>query len=579
MKYKSLQAFICAAFLIVASSCGEDFLYKAPQGSIDNAALGNAQGVDLLVTNTYANLTEPDWGASVFNWALGGIYGGDANKGSDGGDQSILNSLETYALQTSNSYVNEKYSWVYKGSKRAAQALQLIEATEGLDASFVSSRKGELFFLRAMFYFEGLRAFGPNIPYIDETFAENNPKVHNDKDIYANVLKDIDAAIAALPDKQSEPGRVNSWAAKTLKAKILLQKGDFATAKPILAEVLANGVTSFGKKYALADDMTANWDTFRDNTSPESIWEVQFSADGNDNGNMGMSLCYPHNTGPGGCCGFYQPSFELANSYQVDDNGLPFLNNEYRTKTSVGTKAGNDIVSNTTIAVDPRLDFAIGRVGIPYKDYGPASQDWIRDSNNGGIFIPKKHVYSQAEADAGLARSGMSAGWAPGSSMNIQYLSVRDAILMYAECLANDGELSTAMEQVNKIRTRAALEVNKIKKEDGTPASNYKIAVYPSSHAAFTNKETCIKAVRMERKLELAMEGSRFYDLNRWGGDYMATELGAYVDYEKAYIPKFAGASHLPAAKTMYPIPETQISTMGNDENGQPYLVQAAPWK
>jgi hypothetical protein len=83
----------------------------------------------------------------------------------------------------------------------------------------------------------------------------------------------------------------------------------------------------------------------------------------------------------------------------------------------------------------------------------------------------------------------------------------------------------------------------------------------------------------MERKLELAMEGQRFFDLSRWGGDYMATELGAYVDYEKNYITKFGGAAHLPATKTMFPIPDGQIQTMGNDENGQPYLVQPAPWK
>ena len=88
-----------------------------------------------------------------------------------------------------------------------------------------------------------------------------------------------------------------------------------------------------------------------------------------------------------------------------------------------------------------------------------------------------------------------------------------------------------------------------------------------------------IKAIRMERKLELAMEGQRWFDLARWGGDYMAAELKAYVDYEKQYIPKFAGATYLPASKTMFPVPDQQILDMGNDENGQPYLVQPGPWK
>jgi hypothetical protein len=579
MKHKYIPAVVCAALFMLAS-CGEDFLYKAPQGSIDKDALTSAQGVELLVTNAYANLTEPDWGASIFNWALSGVYGGDANKGSDNSDQSVLNSLETYALLTTNGYINEKWNWVYKGSKRVSNALQVIDNVTDMDAAVVSTRKGELYFLRAMFYFEGVRVFGPYIPYIDESYTENNPKVSNSKDIYADILKDIDAAIAVLPEKPSEVGRIYVWAAKALKAKILMQKGDLAAAKPVLADVLANGVTATGKKYALADNLNDNWNAFKDNTSPESVWEIQFSADGNDNGNMGMSLCYPHNSGPGGCCGFYQPSFELANSFQVDANGLPYLNGEYRRNSSVSVKGEGDVfaVNNNSIAVDPRLDFAIGRYGIPYKDHGMPEQDWVRDANNGGIFMPKKHVYSKAEFDADLARSGMSAGWAPGSAMNIQYLSVRDMMLLYAECLANDADLSGAMGYVNQIRERAAREENIIKNGD-QPAANYKIASYPASHAAFTDKATGIKAIRMERKLELAMEGQRWFDLTRWGGDYMATELEAYVDYEQTYIGKFRGAAKLEASKTMYPIPETQIQTMGNDENGQPYLVQPAPWK
>ena len=121
---------------------------------------------------------------------------------------------------------------------------------------------------------------------------------------------------------------------------------------------------------------------------------------------------------------------------------------------------------------------------------------------------------------------------------------------------------------------------NIVKLDDGTPAANYKIAEYPSSHAAFSNKDVCIKAIRMERKLELAMEGERWFDLSRWGGDVMASELKAYVDYEKQYISKFAGASYLPANKTMLPVPDDEILTLGTDpETGTPYLVQPEAWR
>lgn len=583
MKHINLLLLIVSTSVMLIS-CGEDFLYKAPQGSIDQAALMNQTGIELLSTAAYANMTENGWGATPFNWTLGGMYGGDANKGSDANDQSVLNTMETYNVLPTNGYLSEKYSWIYKGTKRVNITLQTLEQTEGLPEAFQKSRKGEMLFLRSLFYFEGIKAFGPFIPWIDETITENNPKVHNDIDIYPKVLADLDIAIANLPATQNLPGRANSWAAKALKAKILMHKGDLAAAKPILKDVIDNGVTANGKKYGLEDNMTNNFSSYTDN-GKESIFAAQFSNDYN-NANSGLSLAYPHggSGSPGGCCGFYQPSNELANSYKVNVNGLPLLDNSYRTAPFVSvrnpsTAEGAPISINNNIPVDPRIDFAIGRYGIPYKDWGLPKNNWIRDVGNGGFYMPKKHVYTKKELDAGLANAGIHDGWAPGSAINLQYLSLRDMILLYAECLANDNELAAAMAQVNLIRTRAALPVNIVMMTDGVPAANYKISNYPVTHATFTNKDMCIKAIRMERKLELAMEGLRWFDLSRWGGEYMTKELSDYIHFEAQFLPKFATASVLPSAKTMFPLPDGQIQTMGVDENGEPYLVQPAPWR
>lgn len=583
MKHKNiLFLFIVSAFVML-SACGEDFLYKAPQGSIDQAALSNQTGIDLLTTAAYANMTENGWGATPFNWTLGGMYGGDANKGSDANDQSVLNTMETYNVLATNGYIGEKYSWIYKGAKRVNVALQTMENTEGLPDAFQKSRRGEMLFLRSLFYFEGIKVFGPFIPWIDETITENNPKVHNDIDIYPKVLANLDEAITLLPEKQDLPGRANSWAAKALKAKILMHKGDLAAAEPILKDVIDNGITANGQKYGLEDDMNANFDSFRDN-GKESIFAAQFSADYN-NANSGLSLAYPHGGAgsPGGCCGFYQPSNELANSYKVDANGLPLLDNSYRNKPFVSernpsTAEGAELSINNNIPVDPRIDFAIGRFGIPYKDWGLPQNNWVRDVGNGGFYLPKKHVYTKKELDAGLADGGIHDGWAPGSAINLQYLSLRDMILMYAECLAEKGEFAGAMAQVNKIRARAALPVNIIM-HNGAPAANYKISTYPATHAAFSNKDMCVRAIRMERKLELAMEGLRWFDLSRWGGEYMSNSLRDYIEFESQFLAKFATASVLPAAKTMFPLPDGQVQTMGVDENGKYYLEQPAPWK
>ncbi len=587
MKNKNIISTIIVSAFVMLGSCGEDFLYIAPQGSIDQNALMNQTGIDLLTTSAYANFSENGWGASITNWTFGSMYGGDANKGSDANDQSVLNTMETYSILPTNGYIGEKYAWVYKGVKRVNVALQTIDATEGLPEAFQQSRTGEMHFLRAIFYFEGIKVFGPHLPWVDETITDNDPKVHNDVDIYPNVLADIDIAIESLPDVQDMPGRANSWAARALKAKVLMQKGDFAAAKPILKDVIDQGVTSNGLKYGLEDNMNLNFYSPTDN-GKESVFAIQFSSDYN-NANTGISIAYPHggSGSPGGCCGFYQPSNELANSYKVDANGLPLLDKSYRNAPYVAERnTGSGFLSvNGNMAVDPRLDFVIGRFGVPYKDWGLPQNNWVRDVANGGFYMPKKHVYTKEELDAGLAGGGLSDGWAPGSAINVQYLSFRDIILLYAECLANDDELGAAMGYVNQIRTRAAHPDNIIYQKKGqqtdpdVPAANYRVKNYPATHPAFSDKNVCIQAIRMERKLELAMEGQRWFDLARWGGTYMAKELAEYVDFEKEFITKFASAAKLDASKTMFPLPDGQIQTMGNDENGEPYLVQPAPWK
>lgn len=567
------------------SSCGDSFLDKEPQGSLTPEALENETGVNLLTINAYAGLASPVDGyspyqASPLNWVWGGIYGGDANKGSDPGDQSVLNEVELYNTLSTNGYLSQKWAWVYAVVKRVNLALQTLAGAQDMEENLRKIREGELKFIRSLACFEGIRVFGPFIPWVGEEITENNPKVHNDKNIYENVLADLDVAVANLPEKQEQVGRVNLWAAKALKAKVLIYKGDLAAAKPMLKEILEKGQTSNGLAYDLEDNLNNNFNALTEN-GKESVFAIQYSNAAQDMGNAALCLAYPHNSGPGGCCGFYQPSYELVNSFQVDANGLPYLNGEYRSKKSVSVKGpgGKDDptgVNDNTIPVDPRLDFAVGRFGIPYKDWGLPKNDWVRNPVNGGIFIPKKHVFSKAEDNAGM--KNLYGGWAPGSCMNIEYLSLRDLILLYAECLANDGQLAEAMAQVNRIRTRAALDVNIVRLPDGKPAANYAIALYPSSHAAFTDKDVCLKAIRMERKLELAMEGERWFDLARWGGDYMSAELKAYIEYEKEYIPKFAAASVLNPARTMLPIPDNQIQTMGDDKDGKPYLVQPSAW-
>ncbi|MBO9641414.1 MAG: RagB/SusD family nutrient uptake outer membrane protein, partial [Siphonobacter aquaeclarae] len=124
-----------------------------------------------------------------------------------------------------------------------------------------------------------------------------------------------------------------------------------------------------------------------------------------------------------------------------------------------------------------------------------------------------------------------------------------------------------AQEYVNLVRARAANPASAVYKYlddtkpmagfSTTPAANYKVAVYPAGTFATLGKAGALKAIYFERKLELAMEGHRFFDLSRWG--IAETTLNAYIKYESTITTDLTGG-HFTAGKNEYfPIPQRQI--------------------
>jgi len=108
-----------------------------------------------------------------------------------------------------------------------------------------------------------------------------------------------------------------------------------------------------------------------------------------------------------------------------------------------------------------------------------------------------------------------------------------------------------AMGLINKVRERAS-KLPKKKAADDTDAANYQIGLY----TAFTDKEHALRAVRFERRLELALEGHRFYDLVRWG---IAKEvIESYSAYEGEYLPAYRDIK-FNNFNNYFPIPQSQL--------------------
>jgi hypothetical protein len=153
---------------------------------------------------------------------------------------------------------------------------------------------------------------------------------------------------------------------------------------------------------------------------------------------------------------------------------------------------------------------------------------------------------------------------------NYAFIRFADVLLWAAECEVQVGSLDQAEVYVNMVRARAANPADFVTNPDGTPAANYYIMQYPAGYFAAQGNTNAMTLVQFERKLELAMEGHRFFDLVRWG--IAETELNTnFVPYESQKYTVLKGAVFTKAAE-YFPIPQTEIDESA--VNGKPTLTQ-----
>ena len=565
---RKVAATIMLSVMFVAA-CQDSFLDVPVTGQLDQNVLSGKLGVESVLISAYSQVNgRANRLASATNWVWGSIRGGDANKGTDPGDFSDINPIQRFEALPTQGVINDKYTGTYEGVARCNAVLKLLLApgpdiTDAMKTQYMAQAK----FLRAHFYFELKRHFN-NTPYVDETIDVGGgiEKVKNDVDLWPKIEADMKFAYENLPETQSQVGRVNKWAAAAYLGKIYLYQGKFGDAKTLFDLCIASGKTSNGKKYALLTNYADIFKASNDNHA-ESIWAYQAAANTGtvNNANPEFDLNYPYNTGPNGpgnCCGFFQPSFELGNSFRTKD-GLPLLDGSYNTganqlKTDMGLESA-DAFTPDAGEVDPRLDHSIGRRGIPYLDWQDfPGKAWIRNQPNGGPYAPKKYIYYKS--DLGSLQDNSS--WTPGyTALNYTIIRFADVLLMAAECEIEVGSLEKARDYVNQIRKRAANPAGFVQKA-GTPSANYKIAEYSTP---WTDKDAARTAVRFERKLELSGEGHRFFDLVRWG--IVNKVVNDYLTYEAPKLPSGAltGSVFKTNEDELLPIPQGQIDLIGKD--------------
>lgn len=585
--------------LVVLFACKKSFLDKAPLGSFTPGTVANKTGVQAVLIGAYHLLNGQgaaslgygnSWGAAPSNWVFGSVDADDSYKGSTPSDQGDIVPLETWAYNSNNPYLNDKWRVMYEGAQRANEVLRLMAVAKDISAADQKELAGEARFLRGYYHFEAKKMWN-YVPYIDEnvTISNNNVNVSNIDasgnfvDIWPKIEADFQNAMDNLPETQPQAGRANKWAAASYLAKVYMFEHKYAQAKTLLDQIIANGKTANGQKYALVN-FESNFNAATDN-SAESVFAVQNSVnDGSAayNSNYGDNLNMP-NGGIYGCCGFNNPSISLANAFKTDPvTGLPLLDGSYNNGQNVSDPTqklanGTYTYANAyTGTLDPRIDWTMGRPGLPYFDQTvPTDLNWIRDPSTDAWFSPKKNIY--AKSQSGTYSSTESSFWGPtqADANNTNLIRYADVLLWAAECEVEVGDVNKALTYVNMVRNRAADPTGWVYANstynattgkyavNGTPAANYFIQPYPAG--AFNDKNYARQAIMFERRLELAMEGMRFFDLQRWDngtGSLMAPTLNAYAAKEKARPSIFSvnpSAQFTPNKNEYYPLPQSQI--------------------
>ncbi|MGN6436620.1 MAG: RagB/SusD family nutrient uptake outer membrane protein [Agriterribacter sp.] len=591
---------VSVVLVVALYACNKSFLERPPIGEINETSLNNKDGVNGLLIGAYALLDGAgingidNMRTSVWNAWLGSVASDDAKKGGNYTSQPDRAEVENYTYTPFNDILRDRWRLYYAGVQRANETIRLLDKLDPgvLTEAEALQIRAEARFLRGVYHFEAIKTWR-NIPYVDETitFQAGNYKVKNDVSAWPKVEDDFKFAADNLTAVKEQIGRANSWAAKAFLAKCYMFQAKFADAKPLLEDIINNGVTAGNVKYNLAPKFSELFRAPTENQA-ECVFAVQMSVnDGasGENGNTGetMNQFPPLKPILGIDAWGHQPSMNLVNAYKTE-NGLPLIEdfNDVNVTNDMGL-AANAPFTPYGGTLDPRLDWTVARRAVPVHDWG-LLQKWVPDDLC-GPYRTKKVLPWSADGSSGYEVIG---GWLLASAVNFNMIRFADVLLWAAEVEVEIGSLEKAQEYVNRVRARAANPADFLRTYvdpanpasgfTNTPAANYDIEEYPAGHFTTIGKDESRKAVRFERRLELATEGHRFFDLQRYElvtPGQMATTLNNYMQSENQFniaatghpYELYVGKSFKPGFE-VYAIPQAEIDA--TVQNGVKTLTQ-----
>ena len=557
---------ICICFGLMGCS---DFLEEqVPQATLTQDEVKKPEYIDNVLISAYAGLLSiEDMNSSFSLWNYDtrsdDAYVGGSNP-SDGEPFHILEKHTT--VMTTDWPYNDIWNRFYKYLSRISLSLDML-AVADQENTTIQQRTAEMKFLRAYGHFQLKRLF-KKIPFVNKLNMQEddynnltNTEYTNDEG-WQQIINDLEDAYVVLPATQADKGRPTKAACAAFLAKVYLYKAyrqDDANSNKVtsvneadLQKVVEYTAPGLYAGYGLESDLHNNFRPEEQyENGKESIWAIQYSKnDGTVYGNLNFSYrlivpCIPkvHDAG----CDFYKPSINLVNAYRTNSDGLPLIDN--------AAAAASDYEVGSAQTVDPRLFVTVGVPGTPYM-FNPnfminKSNTWSRSGGMYGYYVSLKQNVDPSLTDTYLFVCDNQ--WA--SSMNRVVFRYADVLLMRAEALAQLGKTDEAISLVNQVRSRAQgmTTGSVVANYPNKYGVHYAIGKYNGSYS----KEETLKIVKMERRLELAMESGRFFDLVRWGE--AATVINRFYTTEGEKMNFLSGAVFTADKNEYLPIPDDQM--------------------
>lgn len=521
----------CALLAAAAMTSCNDWLKEETPGTTELPDFFTGGETAIQVVNAvYAPLMWEYQNNYFSEWYIGDIASDDALKGGqnvvDGQDAY---DIDNFKVQTNNPILLQYYRAKFQGIIRANLALAQVPEVEPDDAMSESRRDclmGEAYFMRAFYYFQLVRVFG-GVPLIDGVIDTSDrwaqPRATTEA-VYDHIVADLEQAEKLLWERSKyadeDLGRATRGAALAMLTKVNLYRHNYNEAytwgKKFVDE-------EYGKEYTLCPNYADNF-TLAGENGPESVFEIQYMEEATSDYGEGM--------------GFSRGSF------------TQILTRPRMSKLKGNSGWGFDHPTLDLFrAYEPGDSRREATIGIPDEE----SQKEVEVMYLNTPYYNNKTCLSEGGTFPSLAHASRG-------PLNYRLIRAADVLLLYAEAAVESGHATDAKWALEEVRARA--------RANADASVTNPLPAFPGYNGYSDNTDDLRSAIRHERRVELAMEGHRWFDLVRWGiaYDVMDKDNGSYGKNEDEVVREHM-SSFVKGKHELFPIPAEEITLNPMEQN------------